>query len=74
MALLDREGVHAMGIGRSKLRPDEPVLRIYVDRGRPGLRAEMPTELDGIAVDVIESAPFRALHCGTPQTLTALGN
>ena len=74
MPILDREGVHAMGIGRSKLRADEPVLRIYVDHNRPELRAEMPSELDGIAVEVVESAPFRALNCATPQSLAALGN
>lgn len=69
-ALLDRDGVHAMSIGRSKLRPTEPVFRIYVDSRRPGLRAQMPTELEGIAVEVVESAPFRALGCGTPHSLS----
>lgn len=72
--LLDRDGVHAMSIARSSLRPTEPVFRIYVDHGRPGLRDQMPNELDGIAVEVVESAPFRALGCGIPQSLSGTGS
>ena len=62
-ALFELGGVRGVGIGRSQEDAERPVMRVFIDRDRPELKSVIPESIDGLGVEVVESAPFRALNC-----------
>jgi hypothetical protein len=57
--LFSRPGVVAVGIGRSETDRRQPVMVIYVERGRDGGLQAFPAALHGVPVRVVETGPFR---------------
>jgi hypothetical protein len=57
--LMARPGVLGVGVGVAADRPDEAILVIYVDRGRP--RPSIPAAIEGIRVEVVDTDPFVAM-------------
>jgi len=59
MMLLRQPGVCGVGVERDE--NGQPVLTIHVDTDDPGVRAQMPTELEGYPVRVVvQPGGFRA--------------
>jgi hypothetical protein len=58
-ALMARRGVIGVGVGRSDTNEAEAAIIIYVDR-TAGARPQLPRNLDGLRVQVIETDPFVA--------------
>ena len=57
-ALMKTSGV--VGTGLSEDPAGEPVIEIYVERLSPELSRTLPSELEGIAVRVVETGRFEA--------------
>ena len=53
--LMANPDIHGVGTAR---RGDDWVLEVHVVPGATGL--DLPTELDGVPVHIVEDAPFRA--------------
>lgn len=54
------EGVTAIGVGRDAQDPDRIVVKIFVERLTSERLARLPTELEGVPTQVVESGRFRA--------------
>jgi hypothetical protein len=61
--LLDLAGIHAIGIARSSSTPGAAILRVRVDNASPETLAQIPAQIDGVAVEVVESPQMRSLSC-----------
>jgi hypothetical protein len=55
--LLSQPGV--CGVGVEKDEKGEYVLTIHVDTDDPDIRSQLPGQLDGYPVRVVQSGPFR---------------
>lgn len=62
--LLARPGVS--GVGTARGEGDDWVIEVHVDAGARG-RLDLPTELDGVEVRVVEDGPFRAGSAASPS-------
>lgn len=62
-AILGIEGVHGMGIGRSSSEPGTAVFKVWVDDPRAQSAGRIPRSIEGIAVELVQSGPLRALAC-----------
>jgi hypothetical protein len=58
--LMSRPSVIGVGVGQSESNPDEAVIVVYVDR-TTGVRPNLPSNISGIRVKVVDSDPFVAL-------------
>jgi hypothetical protein len=56
--LLKSPGVYGVGIGSAANNPLEAAIIIYA--GKPGVRPDLPKQIDGIGVRIIETDPFVA--------------
>ena len=54
-SLLEMPGVLGGEVGVSATDPHQPVIRLYFHKkAPPGLKANLPTELEGIPVEILE--------------------
>lgn len=54
---LSIDGVHGVGLGEAG---GECVINVYVDPGRPEVRAQLPERVESCAVVPVESGGFQA--------------
>lgn len=63
--LLVRPGIS--GVGTARGADGGWVIEIHIDVGSSG-RLDLPSELDGVPVSVVEDGPFRAGPASSPTT------
>jgi hypothetical protein len=64
--LLDLPSVHGVGVGTTLSGPAEPAIYIYTSENREAMMANLPGDIDGFRVEVVETEPFR-VTCGQSE-------
>ncbi|MSR65037.1 MAG: hypothetical protein EXS18_04565 [Verrucomicrobiae bacterium] len=59
-ALLQVTGVVGCGVGRSRQNPSESSVEIFVEKDSSALRQHLPSSIDGVPCQVVETGVFRA--------------
>ncbi len=59
-AILELEGVVGIGIGLSKVAPEEPVIEIYVKKPAKEMKHVIPEMLEDVPVKIVETGEIVA--------------
>lgn len=71
--ILALPGVVAIGIVRSPGNPDEAIFRVLVEESESETADAVPSNLEGIPVEVVVSGPIRARGCPNGELGSVLG-